>query len=87
MEEDKIKEEQIRKEESAQYWERYVRSEVNSLLNIYLSNSKSGTVGVQYKHPVTKSHPGYDEWDETKASGVEIKIVFDFEEIIDKPNG
>lgn len=85
MAEDKVKDEEVRKEESAQMWAQYVRSELNALLDIYLPNSKSGTVGVNYRHPITARHPGYDEWDETKAAGVEIRIVFDFEEIVDKP--
>jgi len=74
-------------EDSSVMWERYVRSELNAMLDIFLPNSKSGTVGVKYKPVIIKRHPGYDELDETKARGVEVRIVFDFEEIVDKPVG
>ena len=70
-------------EEKAKAWDLYVYGEVKALLDIYIPAAKGGSVGIKYRHPVTKKNPGYDEWDESKAESVQISIILDFEELID----
>lgn len=67
-------------EERAAAWEKYVRTEVNSLLDTFLPESISGNVGVKYEHPVLKisAKTGKAEIDESKATGVFLSIMFEF---------
>ena len=67
-------------EERAAAWEKYVRDEVNSLLDTFLPEAISGNVGVKYDHPVIQISPktGEAEIDESKANGVFLSIKFEF---------
>lgn len=67
-------------EERAAAWEKYVRDEVNSLLDTFLPEAISGNVGVKYDHPVIQISPktGKAKIDETKATGVFLSIKFEF---------
>jgi hypothetical protein len=67
-------------EERAAAWEKYVRDEVNSLLDTFLPEAISGNVGVKYDHPVKQKSPktGKAVLDETKANGVFLSIKFEF---------
>ena len=71
--------------EVAQAWEEYVRGEVNSLLDIFLPESINGTVGVRYNRPVIRvsAATGEAEYDTTKATAVDIHIVFEFPEPVE----
>jgi len=71
--------------EVARQWEAYVRNEVNMLLDIYLSNSIHGNVGIKYANPVRAKYETHTEYDETKAIGVNINIVFVFDKEVDIP--
>jgi hypothetical protein len=76
---------EIPPEERAKAWEDYVRTEVNALLDTFLPESISGNVGVKYEHPVKKVSPktGKPEFDEKKATGVYLSIMFEFAAPID----
>lgn len=69
-------------------WMNYVSNEVNTLLGIFLPVSKSGTIGVKYNRAVKAVYESGPEYDPDKARGVEIHVVFDFENIqnIPKPS-
>jgi hypothetical protein len=66
-------------------WVKFVRYEVNSCLDNFFPIIKSGNVGIKYSHPVVSEYESGPEYDETKADGVSITIVFDFEKNIDVP--
>ncbi len=66
-------------------WIKYVSREVNTILSIFLPISKEGVVGVKYKHPVREVYETGPEYDTTKANGVEVRLVFNFEDVIDMP--
>jgi len=68
-------------------WEDYVKLEVNTLLNTFLPYSATGNVGIRYIHPIKAQYEGTEEYDEEKYSGVEIVLIFNFEEELKvKPN-
>ncbi len=72
-------------EKKAFEWIKYVSREVNMLLGIFLPISKEGVVGVKYKHPVKVRYETGPVYDIEKAEGVEIRLVFNFEDVIDMP--
>ena len=73
------------KAEMAKRWEIYVRNEVNALLNIFLPNSIDGTVGIKYINPIKAKYVTHTEYNNTKAIGVNINIVFSFDKEVDVP--
>jgi len=87
MDEKEIKEilTEIPAEERAKAWEEYVRTEINSMLDIYLPESVTGNIGIKYEHPVKRVDPatGAPEIDDKKATGVYISIMFEFARPID----
>lgn len=70
-------------EEKAEAWAKWVRSEVNSALDIYLAKALSGHINVRYYPHVIEIQESGPLTDETKADGVLLSIVFEFEEPID----
>jgi len=79
-------------EEIAAAWEKYVRDEVNSLLDVFLPEAINGNVGVIYKRPVLRvdAATGKSILDENKATAVDIHVVFEFPKAVeffdDKPS-
>jgi hypothetical protein len=69
--------------DAAEEWEKYVRSEVNTVLNIFLPISNKGNIGIKYVNPVRTQYESGTEYDKTKAIGVEVKLLFKFEDEID----
>lgn len=71
---------EIPPEERAKAWEDYVRTEINTMLDIYLPEAINGNIGIKYDRPVKKVDPktGKQIFDESKAKGVFISIYFDF---------
>jgi len=72
-------------QKNALAWMQYVSDEVNSLLIMFLPITKAGTVGVQYKKHIRAMYETGPEYDSTKADGIEIRLVFDFDKTIDIP--
>jgi hypothetical protein len=66
-------------------WMNYVAEEVSTLLNLYLPISKSGTVGVKYNRAIKTMYESGPEYDPDKASGVEVRLVFEFENVVEIP--
>jgi len=77
--------ESTEEEKKAFEWIKYVSREVNMLLGIFLPISKEGVVGVKYKHPVKVKYETGPVYDTEKAEGVEVRLVFNFEDVIDMP--
>ena len=75
---DNVKE--ISPEERAAAWETYVRAEVTRVLDIYLPESVTGTIGIEYVRPVLRidSKSGKQIFDEKKAKGVSVSLLFEF---------
>jgi len=84
---DEVKE--MTEEEKAEFtskWEGYVRTEVNTLLDIYLPNTVAGNIGIKYAHPVIERYEnGTTKIDGSKAVGVNISLNFKFLKEIDTP--
>lgn len=70
-------------EEKAEAWAEWVRSEVNSALNIYLDKAMSGNINVKYYPHLVEMLESGPVLDDTKADGVLLSIVLEFEEPID----
>ncbi|MCK9474270.1 hypothetical protein [Sulfurimonas sp.] len=68
---------------SPEEWTKFVRHEVNACLDKFFPIIKSGNVGIKYTNPVTYKYETHDECDKSKATGVTINLVFDFEKTID----
>lgn len=66
-------------------WEDYVRKEVNTLLDTFLPNADSGTVGIRYKRPVLEELEEGPVYAEDKAEAVSINLVFNFKGVVDVP--
>ena len=78
-------EELTEEQRQALRWMTYVRNEVNTLLDIFLPVSKSGTVGVKYNKAVVAVYESGPELDPNIAEGVEIRLVFDFDNKVKIP--
>ena len=75
--------EDLTPEEKAEAWAKWVRSEVNSALDIYLPKALSGHINVRYYPHLKEMLETGPDLDETKADGVLLSVVFEFEEPID----
>jgi hypothetical protein len=72
-------------EERAAAWETYVRKEVERVLDIYLPESVTGTIGIEYIRPVLRidSKSGKQILNEKKAKGVSVVLMFEFADEIE----
>jgi hypothetical protein len=70
-------------EESAELWKRYVREQVWMHLEKVLENAVSGNIGVKYSHPEVRRLETGPEYDTKKADGIQLNLVFKFENVID----
>ena len=91
---DELKDEKVElteEQKSALAWMQYVSDEVNTLLMMFLPIAKNGTVGVKYLPHIKAMYEAGPDYDLTKADGVEVRLVFEFEKTIDmrkrKSNG
>jgi hypothetical protein len=67
-------------------WEEYVRSEVKTLLDLYLPQSESGDVGIQYKKTVKEVYESGPVYEEVKADAVCVSLIFNFSKPVDIVN-
>ena len=74
---------ELTNEEKAKAWENWVRSEVNSVLDIYLEKAIRGNINVRYYPHIIEVLESGPVTDQNKADSVLLSIVFDFEEPID----
>lgn len=83
MDEEELKE--ISPEERAAAWEKYVRDEVNHVLDIYLPESITGNIGIKYVHPEEgfDHRAGKPTYNDKKAIGVTVIIDFKFADVIE----
>jgi hypothetical protein len=65
-------------------WEASVKESVVNYVDAFLKMSKSCNMGTLYYHPVKEEYETHTELDQGKIAGVELRIVFDFDEIFDK---
>lgn len=77
---------ELTEEERSVAWMNYVSDEVNALLALFLPISKEGVVGVKYKPVVMAQYESGPQHDLSKAEGVEIRLVFNFEEHMPMPS-
>ena len=70
-------------EEKAEAWAKWVRSEVNAALNIYLAKADSSNINIRYFPRVIEELESGIVLDEAKATGVLISIELIFGEPID----
>lgn len=80
-----LEEKELTEEERAIKWMNYVGDEVNALLAIFLPISKEGVIGMKYKPVIVETLETGPVYDDTKAEGVEIRLIFNFEEEITTP--
>jgi hypothetical protein len=74
---------EMTEEEKAAAWEKWVRGELNSALDIFLPIAKAGDVYTSYRaHKIEELETG-PVYSTSKAAGVSITVVFDFEKPID----
>lgn len=73
--------------EIAEQWEKYVREEVNTMLDIFLPDALAGNVGIKYAHPIIETYEdGSDpKIDKGAAIGVNININFRFKHTVKLP--
>lgn len=76
---------EVTQEEAAKAWEDYVRGEINTILDIFLPEAIHGNFGVRYMRPASGIDPKTDKLivDESKATGVQIFIEFDFADTVE----
>ena len=65
-------------------WEASVKAGIMEYVNSFLTISKACNVGTLYYHPVKVEYETHSELDHDKIAGVELRIVFDFNEVTDK---
>lgn len=71
--------------ERAAAWEDYVRDQVNNILDTFLPEAINGNLGVKYIRPGKGTNPktGKKLFDESKANGVIVTLMFEFPETIE----
>ena len=69
--------------EKGEAWASWVRSEVNSALDVYLEKSKSGHINVKYYPHIVEQLESGPQTDDTKADGVQLTVILEFEKPID----
>lgn len=77
---------ELTEKERAIAWMNYVSDEVNALLALFLPISKEGVVGVKYKPVVVARYESGPQYDTSKTEGVEVRLVFNFEEEMPMPS-
>lgn len=65
-------------------WEASVKESVMEYLDHFLDISKTCNMGTLYTHPIKVEYETHTELDQDKVSGVELRVVFDFEAVVDK---
>jgi len=70
-------------EEKAEAWAKWIRSEVNAALDIYLPIAKEGFVRIQYSPHVVERLETGPVYHATKMDAVQIALIFEFENPID----
>ena len=70
-------------EEKAKAWETWVKDGINGLLNIFLIPAKDCNYNVKYFPHVVQEFEGSVEYDESKADGVLLSVMFTFKEPIE----
>lgn len=70
-------------EEQAAAWAKWVRSEVNAALDIYLDRAISGNINIKYYPHLIEELESGPVFNENKADGVLISVQFEFEDPID----
>lgn len=83
--EEASEERELTEEERAIKWMNYVSDEVNALLAIFLPISKEGVVGMKYKPVLVETLETGPVYDKNRAEGVEIRLIFNFEDKIELP--
>jgi hypothetical protein len=67
------------KEERAELWEKWVRSEVNAALDIFLPQAVQGDIGLSYVPSVVEVLESGPVYSDTKADKVRLFIELTFE--------
>lgn len=81
---DELKE--LTKEETAKAWEKYVRTEINNILDAYLPLAGRGDIGIRYGSPILgKMEDGSELIDFEKADAVAVTLILRFEDPIAMP--
>jgi hypothetical protein len=70
-------------EEKAEAWAKWVRSEVNAALDIYIDKAVSGHINVKYYPHVLEVLESGPVVNKDLADGVLLSVVFEFEKPID----
>ena len=74
----------LTQEEKEQIWERWVRSEVQALLDTYISKSINANVNISYDYPIKERYEdGTIIVNKNKAEGVRVLIQFEFDGEVD----
>lgn len=74
-----------KEQKQALAWMTYVANEVHTLLDMFLPVAKNASVGVLYNKAVTAVYESGPEYDQNKAQGVEVRILFDFANVQEIP--
>ena len=64
-------------------WESEIRKQVMEFVDNMLVVAKECNMGTRYVKPVKAQYEGYAEYDDGKAEGAELRLVFKFVEPID----
>lgn len=73
----------LTEDEKAAAWSKWVRNEVNSLLDIYLPLSVEGDVNIQYHHRIEANYESGPVYHDTEVDAAKVTIVFKFENPVD----
>jgi hypothetical protein len=74
---------ELTQEEKELAWEKWVRSEVNAALDIYLPSAVNGHINIKYSPLEVERLESGPVYDENRVTGVLLSILFDFENPIE----
>lgn len=72
------------KESISKEWEDSIKKSIMEYMDSFLSIAKTCNMGTVYFHPIKTEYETHTEYDSSKINGVELRIVMDFIDGVDK---
>jgi len=72
------------KEVMSKEWEDSVKESIMEYMDYFLSIAKTCNMGTAYFHPEKMKYETHSEYDSSKINGVELRIVVEFVDAVDK---
>lgn len=72
------------KELTPKEWEDSIKESVMAYMDSFLSIAKTCNIGTVYFHPVATEYETHTDYDNSKITGAELRIVVEFVDAVEK---